>query len=310
MSRITVVGSFVMDLIGTVDQFPLDGQTVIGKTFNTMPGGKGANQAVSAARLGGDVSMVGRVGDDAYGKVFLELFKAEGINTDRVQALEGFPTGVGLIQINSKAENKIVVIPGANYGYTIGDLSADAHEIMKSDYVVLQLELLHEVTEKTIDLCAKAGVKVILNPAPAVPLNKEILSKVTYLTPNETELEILSGIKVNTIEDAKEAVKMLLDIGVEHVVATLGKNGALIGDKDGFRHIGGYEVEAIDTVAAGDSFNGALVTALSKGETLDDAVKYANAVGALTVTRKGAIPSLPMEKEVASFLKTTIQINR
>lgn len=303
MSRITVVGSFVMDLIGTVDQFPLDGQTIIGKTFNTMPGGKGANQAVAAARLGGDVSMVGRVGDDAYGKIFLELFKAEGIHTDCVQALEGFPTGVGLIQINSKAENKIVVIPGANYGYTVDDLLADVHEIIQSEYVVLQLELLHDVTAKTIELCASAGVKLILNPAPAVPLNKEILSKVTYLTPNETELEILSGIKVDTIEDAKEAVKMLLDIGVEHVVATLGKNGALVGDKDGFRHISGYEVQAIDTVAAGDSFNGALVTALSKGETLDDAVKYANAVGALTVTKKGAIPSLPTEKEVENFIK-------
>ena len=310
MSRITIVGSFVMDLIGTVDQFPLDGQTVIGKTFNTMPGGKGANQAVAAARLGGDVSMVGRVGDDAYGKLFLELFKAEGINTDGVKALDGLPTGVGLIQINSKAENKIVVIPGANYGYTVGDLSADVHKIITSEFVVLQLELLHEVTAKTIEICASAGVKVILNPAPAVPLNKEILSKVAYLTPNETELEILSGIKINSIEDAKKAVKVLLDIGVEHVVATLGNKGALIGDKDGFRHISGYEVQAIDTVAAGDSFNGALVTALSKGETIDDAVKYANAVGALTVTKKGAIPSLPTEKEVASFLKTTIQINR
>lgn len=302
MSQISVVGSFVMDLIGTVDDFPQDGQTVIGKSFYTMPGGKGANQAVAAARLGADVAMYGRVGADGYGDAFLKLFSEEGIDVSDVKKLSELPTALGLIQINKHAENKIVVIPGANYGYSLNDVDADAEKFLDTEYVIVQLELLHDVTYKIINRCYEARVPVILNPAPAVPIKDDILSKVTILTPNETELEILSGMPVKSVDDAKKAIRKLLDIGVKHVIATLGSSGALVGDADGFDLIPGYRVDAIDTVAAGDSFNGAVAAALTRGLDLRAAARYANAVGALTVTKKGAIPALPTAEEVNNFI--------
>ena len=303
MKQIAVVGSFVMDLIARVDVFPLDGQTIIGGTFVSLPGGKGANQAVAASRLGGNVQMFGRVGSDGYGETFINVFKNEHIDVSAVKKLEELPTAVGLIQIDNRAENRIVVIPGANYGYTESDLLADADSILKSDLVVTQLELKHEVTYKLIELCFEKGVPIILNPAPAIKIPDEILKKVTYLTPNETELEILTDCKIQTIEDAKNAITKLLNLGIKQVIATLGKNGALIGNGDGFTHISGYIVEAIDTVAAGDSFNGALAVGIVAGKTMSEIVDYANAVGALTVTKQGAIPSLPTKEEVATFVK-------
>ena len=303
MKQIAVVGSFVMDLIARVDAFPNDGQTIIGGAFLCLPGGKGANQAVAASRLGGNVQMFGRVGTDGYGETFLNVFKEANIDVSYVKKHAELPTAVGLIQIDNRAENRIVVIPGANYGYSETDLIADSEAIFKSDLVVTQLELRHEVTYKLIELCFEQGVPVVLNPAPAVKIPNEILKKVTYLTPNETELEILTDLKIETLDDAKIAITKLLMLGIKVVIATLGKNGALIGSSDGFRHIPGYTVEAIDTVAAGDSFNGALAVGIVEGKPMADIVAYANAVGALTVTKQGAIPSLPYAREVEAFMK-------
>ncbi len=302
MGTITVVGSFVMDLIGTVDKFPLEGQTVIGKTLKTFPGGKGANQAVSAARLGGEVKMIGMVGNDNFGDTFKTLFRDENIDIKNVLTSETEPTAVGLIQINSVGENKIVVIPGANYEYSIIDLENVIEVIKESKLIVTQLELKHEVTFKLIDICYELNVPLILNPAPAIEIRKEYLEKVTYLTPNETELEILSGIKIENMEDVKTAITNLLDIGVKNVIATLGNKGAIIGNSDGIQHVEGYMVDVVDTVGAGDSFNGALAYCIVEGYSLYDAVKYANAVGALTVTKNGAIPSLPRKEEVEDFI--------
>lgn len=299
---ITVVGSFVMDLIGTVDEFPLEGQTVIGKTLNTYPGGKGANQAVAAARLGGNVKMIGMVGNDNFGETFKNLFKEENINIMNVLTSETEPTAVGLIQINNVGENKIVVIPGANYKYSIGDLENIKEEIKNSKLVITQLELKHEVTFRLIDICYELNVPIILNPAPAIEINEERLKKITYLTPNETELEILSSVKISNMKDVEQAINKLLKVGVKNVIATLGSKGAIIGNSDGLQYVEGYKVEVVDTVGAGDSFNGALAYCIVKGNNLYDAVKYANAVGALTVTRNGAIPSLPSKEEVESFI--------
>ncbi len=303
MSKIAVIGSFVMDLVGMVDEFPLEGQTVIGNAFHTMPGGKRANQAVAAARLGANVEMFGRVGNDAYGEMFLNLFSEEGIDTSTVKKLDGYSTAVGLIQINRQAENKIVVIPGANFGYLIEDADRDSARYLSADFAVLQLELEQTVTYEIIKKCEAAGIPVMLNPAPAVRIPQEILSKVTYLTPNETEIEILTGMKVDTNDEVKAAVDLLLEMGVKNVIATLGKRGAYIGNAEMSTFIQGYEVDPVDTVAAGDSFNGALAYGLSIGNTLPEAVKYANAVGALTVTKQGAIPSLPTAHVVKRFLE-------
>lgn len=306
MKKIAVVGSFVMDLVARVEAFPKAGQTIIGEDFERHFGGKGANQAVAAARLGAEVCMFGCVGNDDYGRGFLQLFKEETIDITHVKAKEDLPTALGLIQINKHAENKIVVVPGANFGYLEADLEEDLPAILDSALVVTQLELRHDITFKLIDACYNAGVPVLLNPAPAVAIADDILSKVTYLTPNETELEILTGMTLHSLEDVKEAIKILLDLGVKHVIATLGDKGALIGSKEGFKHIEGYKVEALDTVAAGDSFNGALAHGIVLAQPLEAVVKKANAVGALTVTQKGAIPSLPHAKRVSEFIEKQV----
>lgn len=304
--KLSVVGSFVMDLITRVEAFPLEGQTLISEDFRCLPGGKGANQAIAAARLGTKVSMFGKLGRDSYGDTFESVFQEAHVDMSHVKRDPERPTAMGLIQINGQAENKIIVVPGANYGYSLEDLDSDFSAIAKSDMVITQMELKKEVTFELISRCFKAGVPIVLNPAPASDIPNEILSKVTYLTPNETELEILSGMKVTDQKSAETAIKYLLEIGVGTVIATLGKQGAVIGTFDGFEYISGYDVEAIDTVAAGDSFNGALVSKLIEKQSLKDSVKYANAVGALTVTKHGAIPSLPFKSDVEAF----IELNR
>lgn len=304
MKKIAVVGSFVMDQIAKVDKFPSPGETIIGTTIKNFPGGKGANQAVASARLGACVKMFGKVGNDANGKTFLDLFEQEGIDVSSVTRDEQTPTGMGLIQINRDAENKIVVIPGANHTYSLDNLQSDMEAITASDLVVTQLELQNKITFELIKKCSEKKVPIILNPAPAVHIPDEILRHVTYLTPNETELEILSGMKVDSEEKLKEAIKKLLKLGVKNVIATLGKNGAVIGNADGFDFIKGYSVRPLDTVAAGDSFNGALATCIVSGMDLKASVKYANAVGGITVTREGAIPSLPLKEEVEFFLQS------
>lgn len=303
MRKITVVGSFVMDVIGIVDTFPKEGETVIGKTMKTLPGGKGANQAVSAARLGGDVVMVGKLGEDANGQKFRDLFKSEKIDISGVLTSESEHTAVGLIQIDKNGENKIVVIPGSNFDFSIEELENTKEVLKQSSIVITQLELKHEVTFRLIDMCYDLNVPLILNPAPAIEIDKKYLEKITYLTPNETELEILTGIKVIDLESAEGAIKNLLDIGVKNVIATLGSKGALIGNRDGFKHVKAYRVKVVDTVGAGDSFNGALAYCIVNGYSLEEAVKYSNAVGALTVTGDGAIPSLPRKEDVDKFIK-------
>lgn len=310
MGVITVVGSFVMDMIGRVDEFPREGQTIIGKTLNTYPGGKGANQAVAAARLGGKVKMIGMVGNDGFGQTFKNLFMDEKIDISNVLTTDKDPTAVGLIQINNAGENKIVVIPGANYKYSISDLEKVKEEIRTSSLVMTQLELRHEVTFKLIDMCHELGVPLILNPAPAIKISKEYLEKVTYLTPNESELEILSGIKIRNMDDVKEAINILLSIGVKNVIATLGSKGAIIGNSEGFKYVEGYKVDVVDTVGAGDSFNGALAYCIVKGYSIEDSVKYSNAVGALAVTKNGAIPSLPRKDEVDSFIESNLSLSK
>ncbi len=231
------------------------------------------------------------------------FFEEENIDISNVLSHSSLPTAVGLIQINKHAENKIVVIPGANYGYTVDELNEASKYFLDADLVITQLELEHDVTFELIEICAVNDVPIILNPAPAIAIPSGILKKVTYLTPNETELEILTGIKVTNIEDAKKAISELLNIGEKHVIATLGIKGALIGDTEGFVHVEGYEVAAVDTVAAGDSFNGPLAVGIVSGQSLPEAVKYANAVGTLTVTKKGAIPYLPSKEDVEAFLR-------
>jgi ribokinase len=300
---ILVVGSFMMDLVVRTPRAPETGETLIGTNFSCFPGGKGANQAVAAARLGGNVVMAGKVGADQFGDEALEVLNNEKIDTTFMLRDNENSTGVGSIVLEENGDNRIIVVPGANLHYSFFDLKTIKGIIKNSKILVAQLEMDFEVTKQAISYAAANHVPIILNPAPARILDDELLKKVTYLTPNENEAELLAGIKIVTEEDAAAAAAALLKKGVKNVVMTLAEKGSLIANESGVRHIKGYSVKAIDTVAAGDSFNGALAYGITNGMTLDEAVRMANAVGALTVTKEGAIPSLPYIEEVETFIK-------
>ncbi|TKC18792.1 ribokinase [Robertmurraya kyonggiensis] len=299
---ILVIGSFMMDLVVRTPRAPENGETIIGNSFSRFPGGKGANQAVAAARLGGKVTMVGKVGSDNFGDEFLHTLKKENIDTKHIERDLTHPTGVGSITLEENGNNRIVVVPGANRQYLVNDLDRIQDLIKQSSILVVQLEMDFDMTKQAVAYAAMYDVPVILNPAPAQKLDDELLEKVTYLTPNETEAEILTGIKVDSIESAEAAAKVLLSKGVKNVVVTLADKGALIVNASGTQHIPGYTVKPIDTVAAGDSFNGALAVGVTIGKPLDEVVQFANAVGAIAVTREGAIPSLPYINEVLEFM--------
>lgn len=303
MAKITVIGSMVMDNVAKMDKFPQAGETVLGSTLEFFPGGKGANQCVSVARLGGDVEMIGMLGKDGNGDTFRKIFKDERIKSDNVFSCDK-PTAVAQIQINAEGQNRICVIPCANFEFGVEELDKVDSIIRETELVILQLELRLDVTKEIIRRAHNYGVKVLLNPAPAVKLEKEILGMVDYLTPNETELSILTDMPTETDEEVVAAAKELLAYGTKTVVATIGSRGALIATKENVEIVSGYKIKAVDTVAAGDSFNGALAVALTEGKTLKEAVQFANAMGALTVTKKGAIPSLHTREQVEEFMKT------
>lgn len=298
MFKITVIGSLVMDQVVKLKKFPEKGDTLFGDEINYFLGGKGANQAMALGRLGALTEMIGMVGNDKYGQEFIVAFKKEGIKVSNIFVSNKVPTSLAVIQSNNQAENKIVVMHGANYAFSNKELKQVEKTLKNSNLVITQLELKPEIEAAIINLCYKHKVPVQLNPAPAYKLSKELLSKVTYITPNDLELSILTGMKTDTIENAKKAVKKLLAMGPKHVISTLGGNGAMVGDKNGIRHVPGYKVKVVDTVGAGDAFNGGFAYGISKGYKIDDAVKFANAVGALAVTKKGAFPSLPKLAEV------------
>ena len=302
MSKITIIGSFVMDNVARMKKFPQAGETILGTSLGIFPGGKGANQCISVARLGGDVEMIGMLGNDANGETFRKILKDEGVKADNVFSCD-LPTAIAQIQINEEGQNRICVIPSANYEFGFKELDKVDEIIKNTQLVILQLELRLDVTKEIIRRAHKYGVKILLNPAPAVKLEDEILALVDYITPNETELSILTDMPTETDEEVIAAANKLIANGTKVVVATLGSKGALIADKDSARIVSGYKVKAVDTVAAGDSFNGAFAVALTEGKSVEDAVKFANAMGALTVQKEGAIPSLHTREQVEAFIR-------
>jgi ribokinase len=255
------------------------------------------------ARLGGEVEMIGMLGKDNNGEVFRKILKDEDIPSDNVFVCDK-PTAVAQVQINADGQNRICVIPSANYEFGFDELKKIDERLKTTKLLILQLEMRLDVTKEIIRRAHSYGVKILLNPAPAVKLEKEILGMVDYLTPNETELSILTGMSTGTDDEVVRASKKLLSYGVKTVIATLGERGALIATEGSVEFIKGYKVKAVDTVAAGDSFNGALAVAVTEGKALSEAVKFANAMGALTVTKQGAIPSLHTRKQVEEFLLT------
>jgi ribokinase len=302
-ARIAVVGSLNMDLVVRAPHMPIPGETVIGSDFRTIPGGKGANQAVAAARLGAKVAMIGRVGDDDFGRSQLRNLGQLGVDTTHVMVDLETATGIALITLDARGQNSIVLAPGANMRLTKEDINAARGAIVQSDVLVLQLESPLEVVTYAIDIAHAEGVKVVLNPAPARPLPKETLARLDYLIPNESETALLTGIEVADLDSTKEAAKRLRDEGVDTVILTLGDRGAFLTSAEESVHIPGYEVEVVDTTAAGDAFVGGLAMALARGQNPAEAVRYANAAGALAVTRLGAQPSLPTRQEVEEFME-------
>ncbi len=296
--KIVVVGSTNMDMVVKTNHIPVPGETVLSGSFFMNPGGKGANQAVTVARLGGNISFISKVGNDIFGKQSAQLFDEEGINTSYLLSDEELPSGVALITVDQLGENSIVVASGANANLLPSDLKEALNEIASADIVLMQLELPMETIQFVAKYAADRNVRVILDPAPASELSPELLKYIDIITPNQTEASMLSGIEVISTENAEKAAKAISGKGVKNVIVTMGTSGAIIYEGGKIHHILAPKVEALDTTAAGDVFNGALAIALSEDKTLVDAVKFACMVAAISVTKMGAQSSIPYRNEI------------
>ena len=300
MKNICVIGSLNMDLVVNVDTMPKPGQTIIGSNFKEVPGGKGANQAVAMARLNGNVSMIGKVGEDGFGQTLINSLKNDKVDTTYIQTAKG-ATGVALITVDKNAQNSIVVSPGANFEVKEDDIDNNIEAIKNSDIVVLQLETPLNTINYALNKAKELNKYTILNPAPAVKLDDEIIKNVDLLTPNETELEIISGVSIETEEDIQKAAQIMIEKGVKELIVTLGSKGSLYINKEKSMFKKAYKVEAVDTTAAGDSYTGALAVALSQEKCIEDAMDFASKVGALSVLKEGAQSSLPTLEDVENF---------
>ncbi len=302
--RIVVVGSINLDLVAATQRIPIAGETVAGQTFQTFPGGKGANQAVAAGRLGGSVSMIGKVGTDAFGAQLRKSLEQSNVNINAVDVVPG-SSGVALITTDANAENAIIVVPGANAQLSPADLAAHIALIRSAGIILTQLEIPLETVEYLAQIATKERIPLVLDPAPAKLLPAPLLKRVDWLTPNETETGLLLGhgpeLSLDRIEDSATA---LLQQGSRNVILKLGNRGCYLALSDGTRRsVPAYSVKAVDTTAAGDAFNGAFAVALMNGQNPIDSAAWASAVAAIAVTRNGAQASMPTAGEVDRFLE-------
>ena len=304
MKNIVVIGSTNTDMVVKASHLPAGGETVLGGEFLMNAGGKGANQAVAAARYGNRVVFVAKTGNDLFGERVRSSLREDDIVTDYVSIDPLHPSGVALITIDARAENCIVVASGANMYLSTADVDAAREEISAADVVLMQLESPIETVTYAARMAAEAGVKVVLNPAPAPdkPLPEELMRSLYLITPNRSEASRLSGIEVKDMESAREAAKAILDRGPQSVIITLGGDGSLVYDGQEFTFIEATKVEAVDTTAAGDTFNGVLATMVAEGRNLIDAAREASLAAAISVTRMGAQPAAPTRSEVAAVM--------
>jgi len=303
MKDIVVIGSSNTDMIVKTPHLPRPGETVLGGTFSTAAGGKGANQAVACAKAGGKVTFVARVGQDMFGNQALQGFRQNGINVDHVVSDTAAPSGVALIVVDDQGENCIAVASGANLNLTVEDLQAAQSAIDSAGIVLMQLEIPLEIVTAAARMATVQQIHVILNPAPAQALCDELLQHIAILTPNETEARMLTDIEVKNESTALQAAQALTDKGVQSVIITLGSAGAYVYSEDFKGMVSGFKVDPVDTTAAGDTFNGTLAVALAEGNSLQQAVIFANAAAALSVTKLGAQPSAPDRETIDQFLK-------
>ncbi len=302
-SKVTVIGSFAVGLTLRADRFPVKGETLIGRDFDEGPGGKGSNQAVQVARLGGDVEFVGLIGEDAFGEVAVKLYAEEKVGTTYLMRTKERNTGVGFIVLNTEGDNFIILDPGANALFSPAHVDRAADRIRQSKVVITQLEIPVATAAYGLKLGKQAGATTILNPAPATAVPTEMFANVDIVTPNHTELRILLGRQPDDPTDDKDLCAELLRAGVKTIVLTQGERGAMVVQPDGVKQVAAKRVKVVDTTGAGDSFSGTLAASLAEGRSLEESVSFAVAAGGLACTRLGVIPALPYRKDVEALLK-------
>lgn len=298
---VLVVGSANMDMVVSTERFPRPGETVLAREFGMYPGGKGANQAVACARLGGDVTFLGKMGRDIFRERLEESLRQDHVRLDDILIDPDASTGIALIMVDESGQNEIVVVSGSNMNLTPVEVDSKAELFDRAGVVMLQLEIPLDTVVRAAQLAKERGARVILNPAPAAQLPGALLEAVDYLTPNESETELLTGMSVHDRDSAIVAARRLIDRGVSNVILTLGDRGALYLNAKDEQSFPAHQVEAVDTTAAGDAFNGALAFSLAREDDPEDAVPFANAVAAYCVTRMGAQTSMPSLQEAMAF---------
>ncbi|WP_288479285.1 ribokinase [uncultured Clostridium sp.] len=302
MNKVCVLGSINMDLVIKVKDMPKVGETILSKSFEKIAGGKGANQAVAAKRCGNEVSMIGKIGLDDNGKALKRLLEEDEIDTSLIFEDEKNPTGMAMITVDENSDNSIIVISGSNMKINEGEIEKSREKIKNSDILISQFETPEDMTIKAFNIAKENGKITILNPAPAKEIKKELLKVTDIIIPNETEAELLTGIKVNDLDTAKLAGKKLLESGVKFAIITLGEKGAAIINNERAELVKAFKVNAVDTTAAGDSFIGGLSSKLNINdlnfENLIKAVTFGNKVSSIAVQREGAQPSIPTLEEV------------
>ncbi|WP_260261100.1 ribokinase [Vibrio intestinalis] len=303
MNKLVVLGSVNADHVLKVPSFPRPGETLHGSNYQVIPGGKGANQAVAAARLKADIGFIACVGDDSFGINIRENFKMDGININGIKMQPNTPTGIAMIQVADSGENSICISAEANACLTKQAIEeSDSANIASAEYLLMQLETPLDGIEYAAEIAHQNKTKVILNPAPARDLPDSLLANVDIITPNETEAEVLTGITVNDDDSAQEAANVLHRKGIDIVMITLGAKGVWLSENGRGKIIPGFRVDATDTTAAGDTFNGAFVTGLLEDKPIESAITFAHAAAAISVTRFGAQTSIPAREEVEEFL--------
>ena len=302
--KIVVLGSINMDLVAVAPSLPKPGETVMGSDFATLPGGKGANQAVAAARLGADVHMIGRVGDDVFGPMLLENLEANEVDVSDVLTTPGVSSGIAVILLDDERENYIVGIYGANMACDGIQVEAVSRALEGADALLLQMEIPLDVSLEAARIAGRMGVRVIYDPAPPSEIPLSCYDAFDIIAPNQSEAEVLTGVTVDGIGSAYEAASILRERGVRVALIKLGEQGVVYSGDQGVGHVPAFEVDAIDTVAAGDGFAGALAVALAEGQPLELALRFASAVGALVVTKRGAQDAMPDRVEVERLLES------